>query len=202
MYSAGAEPIADKSGAAQAPAWSFGGPHRAASRRICHPVLTLAVCKPKSFGSIHPSPEGWRSCRAPEAASGCRTRFHLSVCKGVQSLVSLITDGEAYELKLEGEEQACEAAGMEYFRLPIEDRSTPESHHDTEELLDALRLRLQEGKGVAIHCRMGLGRSAMIAAKLLTQAGVAPRDAFQRISTARGLETPDTKEQFRWASEA
>ncbi|MDP2708210.1 MAG: hypothetical protein Q8O70_12020, partial [Burkholderiales bacterium] len=57
---------------------------------------------------------------------------------------------------------------------------------------------LAEGKNLAIHCRQGIGRSALLAACLLIMTGVDPDTAFQRLSAARGCAVPETAEQREW----
>ncbi len=54
---------------------------------------------------------------------------------------------------------------------------------------------MTEGKHIAIHCRIGIGRSAMIAAATLVALGEAIERAFALVQEARGYEVPDTSEQ-------
>ena len=58
---------------------------------------------------------------------------------------------------------------------------------------------LRGGKAVAIHCRAGIGRSALVAACILVRLGVATTDAFRAIGQARHCPVPDTPEQIDWA---
>ena len=61
-----------------------------------------------------------------------------------------------------------------------------------------LRDQLWEGKSVAIHCRQGVGRSALLSACVLALLGVDPGEGFQRIAAARKCPVPDTEEQRAW----
>jgi protein-tyrosine phosphatase len=54
---------------------------------------------------------------------------------------------------------------------------------------------LSKGKHIAIHCRQGIGRSALIAASVLVLSGFAPDKAFDLLSKARGYTLPETEEQ-------
>jgi protein-tyrosine phosphatase len=54
------------------------------------------------------------------------------------------------------------------------------------------------GQAIVLHCRMGIGRSSLIAASVLTTLGIAPSEAFALITTARGRSIPDTDEQRQW----
>ena len=57
---------------------------------------------------------------------------------------------------------------------------------------------LTEGRTVAVHCRQGVGRSALLAACLLAATGMDVAAAFARIREARGCPVPDTSEQCEW----
>jgi protein-tyrosine phosphatase len=57
---------------------------------------------------------------------------------------------------------------------------------------------LKEGRGVVVHCRQGVGRSALIAACVLVLSGVSVNKAFELIENARGCSVPDTEEQRKW----
>jgi len=88
--------------------------------------------------------------------------------------------------------------GMAFISFPITDRGVPDSADDFLALADRLENDLNSGRGVGIHCRMGIGRSALLAACLLVKSGVTPAAAFGRISRARGLDVPDTQDQADW----
>jgi protein-tyrosine phosphatase len=117
---------------------------------------------------------------------------------GIDAVVSLLTGSEDQDLGLETERRESEANGVEFFSLPIVDRSTPASEIGVALLLNRLDRRLREGKNVVIHCRQGIGRSSLISAALLVEAGMAPAEAFAIISRARGVPVPETPEQVAW----
>ena len=58
--------------------------------------------------------------------------------------------------------------------------------------------RLKENKKVVIHCRMGIGRSSVLAAALMIKSGYEGKNVFEIISKYRKLEVPDTNEQKKW----
>jgi protein-tyrosine phosphatase len=66
------------------------------------------------------------------------------------------------------------------------------------ELARRLEEKLAKGKNVAIHCRQGVGRSAIIAASVLVAAGVEADAAWGKVRAARGCPVPDTPEQRAW----
>jgi len=118
---------------------------------------------------------------------------------GVDVLVSLLTPRENWELSLEAEPQAAADAGLQFIVLPTSDRGTPDAGMAkivAQSLLD----EILAGRGVAIHCRAGIGRASLLAACVLTLDGMAAADAWQRISGARGLPVPDTDEQRRFVA--
>ena len=121
--------------------------------------------------------------------------------EGIRVVVSALTKEEISELDLKRESELCEANGIHYIAFPIEDRGVPSSIRATAELVQRLDKRLAEGENVAIHCRQGVGRSALLAACLLTVAGVDPSTALERVRVARGCGVPDTTEQRQWISQ-
>jgi protein-tyrosine phosphatase len=48
-----------------------------------------------------------------------------------------------------------------------------------------LRRRLVAGEGIVVHCRGGLGRTGIVAARLLVEFGEAPESALFRVRRAR-----------------
>ncbi|HVW01868.1 MAG TPA: hypothetical protein VHB77_16060 [Planctomycetaceae bacterium] len=117
---------------------------------------------------------------------------------GVDVLVCLLTDDELAELDLTDEAQCCQLSGMEFVRFPIPDRAVPADEAAFTLLVESLCEHLNAGRGVAIHCRQGIGRSALLAARVLCAMGDSPAFAFERIIAARGWPVPDTVEQREW----
>ncbi|MBI3247074.1 MAG: dual specificity protein phosphatase family protein [Deltaproteobacteria bacterium] len=117
---------------------------------------------------------------------------------GLEVVVSLLTRDEDVDLDLVQEAKLSQAQGLEFFAFPILDRSVPLSRRATLELVKNLDGLLAEGKNVAVHCRQGIGRSAVVAACVLIFAGLPPDTAFRRIGIARGCVVPETAEQREW----
>jgi protein-tyrosine phosphatase len=117
---------------------------------------------------------------------------------GVDAVVSLLEPGEAEDLGLDEERKYCEANGMEFYSLPIVDRSVPGSDAEAARLLATLEAALNRGRNVAIHCRQGIGRAGLIASTLLVETGLTPSEAIQRVSAARRAPVPETVEQRAW----
>ena len=117
---------------------------------------------------------------------------------GVDVVVSCLKPAEVTELQLDDEAAACERHGLRFMSFPIQDRSVPKSSRAFAGLAAKLRKDLVAGKTIAVHCRQGIGRSALVVAGILVLGGERPRDAFQKIAEARGCDVPDTAEQRAW----
>jgi protein-tyrosine phosphatase len=98
---------------------------------------------------------------------------------GVAVLACLLTGEEMAELDLAREADSCAAAGVEFVHFPIPDRGVPTSSRDALAFVRALAGRLAEGKAVAVHCRQGVGRSALVAARRTgTSRSCSPRSGW------------------------
>jgi protein-tyrosine phosphatase len=117
---------------------------------------------------------------------------------GIDAVVSLLTVDEEIELGLESEKQLSNSVGILYASFPVADRSVPHDFGESLRLIREIEGWLAEGKGVAIHCRQGIGRSAVLAACLLVSAGLQPDAAFARLQESRGCTVPETQEQREW----
>jgi len=120
---------------------------------------------------------------------------------GVDIVISLLTSDEVDDLDLNEEAARCQEEGIGFVSFPIADRAVPRSREETEKLLRNLEGYLAAGKTIVIHCRQGLGRSALIAAGLLVLGGTVLQEAFTRLSASRGSSVPETEEQRQWVEE-
>jgi len=134
----------------------------------------------------------------PRAGEWLRDEIHAWREAGIERVVSLLEPAEVRDLELDDEARLCAAAGIEFISFPIRDRGVPSSVPVATTFVEALASSLQTGSSVAIHCRAGIGRSSLIAACILHRLGVAPDEAFEMISRARGVAVPDTPEQKEW----
>ncbi|MEM7283477.1 MAG: dual specificity protein phosphatase family protein [Pseudomonadota bacterium] len=117
---------------------------------------------------------------------------------GVKKVVSLLEAQEAYDVGLQDEEVHCKAHGMSYLSYPIRDRGLPDSVSEFSKMSHFLYQEIRSGCNVVIHCRAGIGRTGLMAAGILLRTGLTPVDAFDQVSTARGVSVPDTEEQQNW----
>ncbi len=118
--------------------------------------------------------------------------------KGLNFLVSLLEFGEIEELGLTEEASLCEKYNIDFINFPIQDVSLPRSETDFLSLVETLNSKINDQQKIVIHCRMGIGRSSVLASAILIRRGV-PKDlVFELISEFRTLSVPDTEEQKNW----
>lgn len=117
---------------------------------------------------------------------------------GIDVVLSLLEKTEEKEMNLEREAETARAQGLEFSSLPIPDRQTPTSEAQVTTTLDRATSALRSGKNVLVHCRQGIGRSGLIAACLLIRKGMSPGASLEKVTAARGVEVPETKEQREW----
>jgi hypothetical protein len=117
---------------------------------------------------------------------------------GVDVLTSLLTREEEAELDLAAEAVCCAACGIEFVSFPFADRGVPSSDPEALALVRRLAALVAGGKAVVVHCRQGIGRSAVITACILASLGERPEAAIDRVARARSRPVPDTPEQREW----
>jgi protein-tyrosine phosphatase len=116
----------------------------------------------------------------------------------VTILVSLLEGDEINELGLSKEGFLCKTHDIDYINFPIADRNIPHSNEKLESMISLLKNALIKGQSIVIHCRMGIGRSSIIAGSVLLEKGIKAKDIIEKISRIRGLKVPDTEKQLNW----
>ncbi len=137
------------------------------------------VARPRGGDWLEDEVQGWRAV-------------------GVDQVVSLLTPDEVRELQLEEEERWCHEEGVGFRSLPIPDRGVPSALDPLAELVGAVMQAVESGESVVVHCRQGIGRSALVVASVMAAFGEEPARAFEKIASARGRPVPDTREQRDW----
>jgi len=117
---------------------------------------------------------------------------------GIGVVVSLLEASEIRELELTDEARLCEQSEIAFRSFPIRDRASPESARALAKLVAELHAHLQSGKAVVIHCRAGIGRTALVAGCLVHRLGVPLEEVFPLLSRSRGIPVPDTEAQITW----
>ncbi|WP_255326380.1 ADP-ribosylglycohydrolase family protein [Sphingobium sp. EM0848] len=114
---------------------------------------------------------------------------------GAAAVVSLIESEEFLSLGVERLGEEVRARHMDWFHLPIRDVSIPSPVFEQAWAVTGanLRSRLRQGFDIVLHCKGGLGRAGMIAARLLAELGSEPMAAIEQVRTARpgAIETHD-----------
>lgn len=115
---------------------------------------------------------------------------------GARGVVSLIEDHEMELLGVRSLPRQLDVLEMHWWHLPIRDMGTPDDRFEKRWVRIGADLRslLREGSSIAVHCRGGLGRTGMIAARLLIELGSDPRDAIAHVREARAGAI-ETREQ-------
>jgi protein-tyrosine phosphatase len=121
--------------------------------------------------------------------------------EGVDTIVSLLPVREAALLDVLHEAEVCHKNGIVFLSFSIEDRTVPDSRDAATVFINSLTQALNEGKSIAIHCRAGIGRSALIAASVLVKNGMSTSEAFDLIRMARECDVPDKPAQRAWVTE-
>ena len=106
---------------------------------------------------------------------------------GAGIVVTLIEDHEIRTLAIEDLEQQVLANKMDWVHLPILDMNVPDQRFEDRwvSVGPQLHERLDSGDRILIHCRVGLGRTGLVAARMLVERGCDPRIAIRRIRSIR-----------------
>lgn len=121
--------------------------------------------------------------------------------QGVDVLVSMLTAAEIAEFDLQAEPAQCAEAGIVFRHFPIPDHSVPPHQEPTYQFLRELHAETDAGRGVALHCFAGVGRSVLMAASVMVLAGYPVDRVFPLLSAARGYPVPDTLAQRDWVEQ-
>ncbi|RQW83372.1 MAG: protein tyrosine phosphatase [Geobacter sp.] len=113
-----------------------------------------------------------------------------------QALVTLIEEFEFELLSVPELPEKTRAFGIRWFHLPIVEVWVPDRVFEEEWVVvgEELRQILREDGRIVLHCRGGLGRTGTIAARLLVEFGMDPREAIRRVRAAR-MGAIQTREQ-------
>ena len=113
-------------------------------------------------------------------------------------ILSLTPDSELSRLGAADLPGWCAAVGIRRLAFPVEDFQTPPEGANWAAISAPATAVLKDGGRVLVHCRGGLGRSGMVALRLMVEAGEAPEAALLRLRAARPGAV-ETEAQERWA---
>jgi protein tyrosine phosphatase (PTP) superfamily phosphohydrolase (DUF442 family) len=113
---------------------------------------------------------------------------------GARLVLTLVEPTELVSLKVPQLGREVESRGMAWRHLPIADYSVPSDAFEQQWQTQGHEIRalLRGGADVLVHCKGGLGRAGMMAARLLAELGMPPDEAIRAVRRARkgAIETP------------
>jgi len=106
---------------------------------------------------------------------------------GATAVVTLMEAHELELLRVPTLGERVVQTGLHWWHLPIVDAGVPDRDFEQawSQAGDDLRNRLREGQGTVVHCRGGLGRTGVVAARLLIEFGETPQQAITRVRKVR-----------------
>ncbi len=106
---------------------------------------------------------------------------------GAEAVVTLVEQWELEELRVGHMGNTVSATGLPWFHLPIVDAQAPDDSFEDRWVESGQRIRaiLADGGRVLVHCRGGLGRTGVVAARLLMEFGVPVEEAIRAVREAR-----------------
>ncbi len=115
-------------------------------------------------------------------------------------MVTLTTTEELERYRIADLGDEVRARFMEWHHLSIRDYHVPDAVFETAwpDLSRRLRTLVGAGNRVLVHCRGGLGRAGMVAARLQVEMGVDPEEAIRTVRRERGPGSIETPEQEAW----
>jgi len=106
---------------------------------------------------------------------------------GAKALITLTPDEEMAQLQVRDIPTICKELDLLWFFCPIADDHAP--GHDFakgwQQASPMVQQLLRQGHKVAIHCKGGSGRTGLVAAKILLEAGFDKIDVKQRVQALR-----------------
>jgi hypothetical protein len=113
---------------------------------------------------------------------------------GAKMVLTLVEPAELKALKVPLLGHEIRMRGIEWLHLPIADYSIPTAIFEQQWLTQgrAIRDKLRDGEDLLVHCKGGLGRAGMIAARLLVELGMDADQAIHAVRHVRkgAIETP------------
>lgn len=102
---------------------------------------------------------------------------------GANGLICLLEYSELSMHRIENLGEEAEARGLWFKHLPIVDMGVPTQEFEDEWAVEGERIRhaLRIGERVVFHCYAGLGRTGMMAARILVEMGMEHEAAIRNV---------------------
>ena len=171
---------------------------------LTHPLQIAAVSPGSNLGRI-----GITFCPGKKQAVAATGAWHRDLGLdlatisdwGATAVLTLIETHEMAALQVEGISAVVARQHMDWVHAPIPDVSTPDAAFEAAwgEIGEGLRDRLRAGFDIVVHCKGGLGRAGMIAARLMVELGVPLGQAIAEVRRARpgAIETAAQERHVR-----
>ena len=106
---------------------------------------------------------------------------------GAGTILTLVTQAELKALEVETLGDRARAFGMRWLHLPILDVSVPTPAWEERWAIDgpSVHAELDRGGKVLVHCKGGLGRAGLVAARILIERGLEASTAIERVREVR-----------------
>jgi protein-tyrosine phosphatase len=106
---------------------------------------------------------------------------------GASTLVTLLDESELHVLGVRNLPRKAAALNLLWLHLPLKNLSVPDDKFDIQWAWAGPRLCkwLREGQNIVIHCKEGIGRAGLVAARLMIELGTSPEDAIKTVQKAR-----------------
>lgn len=155
-----------------------------------HPLQIAEVRAGPGFGRV-----GLTFCPGKKQAAGWSGVWDRDVRIDIERIrtwgavvvVTLVEQNELLSLQVMTLGDEITRRHMEWLHLPIADVGVPgvEFEREWDRGGPGLRACLRDGFDVLVHCKGGLGRAGMIAARLLVELGWKPKNAIQAVRNVR-----------------
>jgi len=154
------------------------------------PLLIDTVVIPGVKGQI-----GLTSCPGMKDEYSCFDHYGDSMTDdlltirnwGATALVTLLDESELLVLGVRDLPRKASALNILWIHLPILNLSIPDKKFDIQWTWAGPRLAqwLREGQRIVIHCKEGIGRAGLVAARLMIELGTPPEQAINSVQKAR-----------------
>lgn len=106
---------------------------------------------------------------------------------GAEALITLMPEGELEQNQAAELPALCAARNLEWFHLPVADEQVPQDDFASAwaQARERIRVLLDEGRSIAIHCKGGSGRTGLIAARILIDRGLSRAEAIALVQALR-----------------
>lgn len=134
----------------------------------------------------------------PDFSGGLGSTLDLLVDQNVSILVNLLEESEENFLSGGTIRERCNKRGLDLRQFAIRDGYVPLQTQVFSDFVSELLAAFYSEHSIAVHCRAGIGRTGLVLTTIMGKMGCSLEEACVHVSTARGLQVPQTPGQFEW----